>query len=229
MTTTRKLAMLVVVTLVLLASLASGLALGQDVITTDGPLTTGLARLYRDFGDFQTEMVSLAPYDSVSGAPYWLDVAHYEIHYGGMFHAEFVDDSVADDGTVDVLLRTGDTADHAIFEVAVGGQSSVQMFEAPEVGAAGTEISSLNMNRLVTRTAETLLYHTPTITATGAMTMVNRIIPAGATAQTRVGGQSSKGVEWVLAPSTDYLLRITNTSGGAVPVSVMFEWYEGDE
>jgi hypothetical protein len=219
----------VIVVLVLLLAVVGGVATAQDVITTDGPLTTGLARLYRDFGDFQTEMISLAPYDSVSGAPYFLDVAHYEIHYGGMFHAEFVDDSVADDGTVDVLLRTGASADHAIFEVAVGGQSSVQMFEAPEVGVAGTEISSLNMNRLITRTAETLLYHTPTITATGAITMVDRIIPAGATAQTRVGGQSSKGVEWVLAPSTDYLLRITNTSGGAVPVSVMFEWYEGDE
>ena len=219
----------VIVVLVLLLAVVGGVATAQDVITTDGPLTTGLARLYRDFGDFQTEMISLAPYDSVSGAPYFLDVAHYEIHYGGMFHAEFVDDSVADDGTVDVLLRTGASADHAIFEVAVGGQSSVQMFEAPEVGDAGTEISSLNMNRLITRTAETLLYHTPTITATGAITMVDRIIPAGATAQTRVGGQSSKGVEWVLAPSTDYLLRITNTSGGAVPVSVMFEWYEGDE
>ena len=218
-----------VVALVLLLAMLGGAATAQDVITTDGPLPSGFARLYRDFGDFQTEMVSLAPYDSVSGAPYWLDVAHYEIHYGGMCHAEHVDGTVADDDVVDVLLRTGASADHAIFEVSVGGQSSVQMWEAPQVGDVGTAFGSLNMNRLMTRTAETLLYHSPTITATGAITMVNRIIPAGATAQTRVGGQSSKGVEWVLAPETDYLLRITNTSGGNIPISTVFEWYEGDE
>ncbi len=218
----------IVIGLVLVAALVGGIAVArpvaQDVLLPGGP--AGGNTLYRDFGTYQTQVVSLAPYDTVSGAPYWLDVAHYEIHYGGMFHAEFTNSSVANNGTVNVLMSTGDTGGHAIFEVAVGGQSSVQFWEAPTAATGSTVVPAFNMNRWLTRTAESLIYAAPTITATGELTLVNRIIPAGATVQTRVGGQSSKGVEWVLAPNTDYLLRVTNTSGGAVPVSVMLEWYE---
>lgn len=220
----------VVVALVLLAALAGGIAVArpsaQDVLIPGGP--AGGNTLYRDFGNYQAPVVGLAPYDAVSGAPYWLDVAHYEIHYGGMFHAEHAVTTVANGNTVDMLFRTGDVPDHTIFEVAVGGQSTVQLWESPTVNTVGTAVPSWNMNRVITRTANTLIYHTPTITATGAITLVNRIIPAGATAQTRVGGQSSKGVEWVLAANKDYLLRITNTSGGNIPVSVVWEWYEGE-
>lgn len=215
----------------LTTALFAGAALAQygesDLIVIPGGPRSDMSTGFRDFDTYQAPIVGLAPFDAVSGAPYFLDVAHWEIHIGHMHHAEHTVGVVANNGTVNVLLRTGDTADHVIFEVSVGGQSAVQLWEAPEVGAVGTEIPSYNMNRTITRTAESLLYHTPTITATSEITMVNRIIPAGATAQTRVGGQSSKGVEWVLAPNTDYLLRITNTSGGNIPVSVMFEWYEG--
>jgi hypothetical protein len=213
----------------LAAALFAGAAFaqGDDIIIPGGP-RSDMAALYRDFGEWQAPVMSLAPFDAVSGAPYWLDVAHYEIHYGGMFHAEHTVAVVGNNAAVDMLFRTGDVADHTIFEVAVGGQSTVQLWESPTISVTGTAVPSWNMNREITRTANTLIYHTPTITATGAITLVNRIIPAGATAQTRVGGQSSKGVEWVLAPETDYLLRITNTSGGNIPISVVWEWYEGD-
>lgn len=200
----------------------------QDITVADG-VTPGIQTLYRDFGDYTAEVVSLAPYDSVSGAPYFLDVAHYEIHYGKMFHAEYADAAVADDGTVDVLLTVPEgTYPHTIFEVAVGGQSEVTLYESPIVSNTGTTIVPYNMNRPMTTTIATVgITHSPAITATGDYTLVHRIIPGGATVQTRVGGQSSKGVEWIFKPGTYYLLRITNTSGGAVPVSVMWEWYEG--
>ena len=215
-------------TLTLAVLLFAGAAMAHcNVIVPGGPQYV-MAQLYRDYGDWQAPIVGLAPFDNISGAPYWIDVAHYEIHYGGMFHAEHAVASVANNVAVNVLFRTGDTPDHTIFEVSVGGQSTVQLWEAPTFGDLGTAIPSWNMNRVVTRTANTLLYHTPSITATNEITLINRIIPGGSTAQTRVGGQSTKGVEWVLAANQDYLLRSTNTSGGAVPVSVMFEWYEGD-
>ena len=214
--------------LLLVAALYAGAAMAQDQIVIPGGPRSDMATLYQDYGTWQAPVVSLAPYDPVSGAPYWIDVAHYEIHYGGMFHAEHTVASVANNNAVNLLFRTGATPDHTIFEVAVGGQSTVQMWEAPTV-IGGELVPSWNMNRVITRTANTLLYHTPTVTATSAITLVNRIIPAGSTAQTRVGGQSSKGVEWVFAPNTEYLLRITNTSGGNIPISAVFEWYEDQE
>lgn len=137
----------------------------------------------------------LLSFDAVSGQPIFIDVAHWEIHAGRMYHAEYTA-SVNNGAQMNLLFVTGTTADHVIFEVAVGGQSLVQMWEAP------------------------------TITATGSVMLINRTIPAGNTAQTRVGGQASKGVEWIFKPETAYLLRITNNSGGAVPVSGVFEWHE---
>ena len=34
------------------------------------------------------------------------------------------------------------------------------------------------------------------------------------------------GEEWILAPSTKYLFRITNNSGGILDLSYEFVWYE---
>lgn len=71
------------------------------------------------------------------------------------------------------------------------------------------------------------LHHTPTVTATGSVALVNgRILPGGNSPQTRVGDGIRQGVEWILAPAAGYLLRVTNTSGAAIACNVALEWYE---
>jgi len=71
--------------------------------------------------------------------------------------------------------------------------------------------------------------HTPTVTATGTVTLVNgRILPGGNSPTTRVGGGIRSGAERILKPSTKYLMRVNNSSGSTIAVNVVLEWYEED-
>lgn len=218
----------VVLAVLLLAVLAGGVALGQDVITTDGPLTTGMARLYRDFGDFQTEVVSLAPFDEITGGAIVMDVVHHEVHEGEMWHAERTSVAVADGASVDLLMHVGGAIEnHTVFEVLASGQVTVSLWESPTIGALGTEMTPYNMRRSITETSRSQIYHTPTITATGSVALVDgRLLPGGTSPTTRVGGGVRQGVEWILAPGTYYLLRVRNNSGAATTINTIVEWYE---
>ena len=218
----------VVLAVLLLAVLAGGVALGQDVITTDGPLTTGMARLYRDFGDFQTEVVSLAPFDESTGAAIVIDTIHHEVHEGEMWHAERTALAVADGASVDLLMHVGGAIEnHTVFEVLASGQVTVSLWESPTFGALGTAMTPYNMRRSITETSRSQIYHTPTITSTGSVALVDgRLLPGGTSPTTRVGGGIRQGVEWILAPGTYYLLRVRNNSGAAATINTIVEWYE---
>lgn len=217
-----------VLAVLLLGLLAGGVALGQDVITTDGPLTTGMARLYRDFGDFQTETIALAPFDETTGAALVISTEHHEVHEGEMWHAERTVASVADGATTDLLVRVGGLYEaHTVFEVLASGQVTVSLYESPTVGSEGVEMDVYNMRRTVTETAHSHVFHTPTITSTGSVALVNgRLLPGGTSPTTRVGGGIRQGVEWILAPGTYYLLRVRNNSGAAATINTIMEWYE---
>lgn len=217
---------LVVVAVVLLLALSAGVAVGQDVIVPGGPVG-GFTQLWRQFGTYQAPTVSLAPFDELTGAALMIDTVHHEAHEGEMFHASQVWASVSNGASVEMALALGATHDaHVTWDVVAGGQVFVQMWEAPTYASLGTAVPAWNMNRTFTNTATAVLYGAPTITATGAITLVQRILPGGTSNQTRVGGGIRQGTEWILAPETVYLMRITNQAGTAVPVNVAAEWYE---
>lgn len=50
-------------------------------------------------------------------------------------------------------------------------------------------------------------------------------IPAG-TKNQAVGGEASAQGEWVLRASTNYLVRLTNNSGGAIQANVILDLYD---
>lgn len=222
----RKMAAPVLVAMVLLLALAGGVAVGQDVIVPGGPVG-GFAQLWRDFGTYQAQTVSLAPFDEATGAALMIDTVHHEAHEGEMFHASQVWSSVNNAATVDLAVAVTTTHDaHLTFDVVAGGQVLVQLWEGPTYASLGTALPAWNMNRTFTNTAGSVIYATPTITSTGVITLVQRILPGGNSPTTRVGGGIRQGSEWVLAPGTVYLMRVTNQSGSAVPVNVAAEWYE---
>jgi hypothetical protein len=62
----------------------------------------------------------------------------------------------------------------------------------------------------------------PTVTDTGTQIHHVWVPPTGAGVGSSVGlSEVSFGEEWILKPSTDYILRITNGSGGAIDT-----WHE---
>lgn len=219
---------LIALLLLLLGGVAVARPSAQDSTFVDG--MTGVTTLFRDFGTYQAETVALAPYDDETGASVMIDVVHHEVHEGEMFHASHTNVALGNGDAVDLLFSVGSAVDaHAVFEVFAGGQVTVSLYESPTVGATGTALAEYNMARPITRTASSEVYHTPTISDTGSVALVNnRVLPGGNSPQTRVGGGIRSGAEWILAPGVDYLLRVRNTSGGTIAVNIGLEWYEED-
>lgn len=201
----------------------------SDIIINSGP-SRDIQTLYRSFdgGAYEAQVVTLAPFDETTGAALVIDTVHHEVHEGEMYHASHTNGSVANGANLDVLLVTGATVEtHASWEVFAGGQVRIYLYEAPTTSANGTALTIYNMKRDSLNTPEALFYHTPTVSATGSVALVNgRILPGGTSPTTRVGGGIRSGAEWILAPGTKYLLRVTNTSGGTIAVNVGLEWYE---
>lgn len=167
--------------------------------------------------------------DHTTGALIVMESVHHEVHEGEMFHASYTASSLANGNNLDMLLVVGASEVHATWEVFAGGQVTVTLYEAPTIQAAGdgTAVTAYNMKRASTNAPTATVFHTPTVTATGTTTLVNgRILPGGTSPTTRVGGGIRSGAEWILKPSTKYLMRANNSSGGAIAINVALEWYE---
>lgn len=182
--------------------------------------------LYRDFGTYEAQVMAIAPFDETTGAALMIDVVHHEVHEGEMFHAAYTNASVSNGANVDLQITTGLKEAHTSWEVFAGGQVTVSLYEAPTT-SAGTAVTAYNMKRLSANVPLSAVVHTPTVSATGSITLVNgRILPGGTSPTTRVGGGIRSGSEWILKPSTKYMMRVNNSSGGTIAVNVVLEWYE---
>jgi hypothetical protein len=163
--------------------------------------------------------------DPVVGAMVQIDTAHEAIHLGKYFNHGGTY-SVANGATYDHLLRTPAVGGKFIhLRLFTFSSTSAPLFvdfrEAPTNTALGSLQTCYNFNRNFSN-ATLLVYHQPTITALG--TKLNGDIVAG-TKQSG-GNDASSGTEWVLLQGTDYLLRVTNSSGGSADIGFSMEWYE---
>jgi hypothetical protein len=182
---------------------------------------------FRDIGGGAfAEVVGIDPSDETTGALLTIDTIHHEVHEGEMYHAEYSVASVANDASLDLLVTVGLKEAHSVFEVLASGLVQVYLYEAP-TASGGTPLAIYNMKRASLNTALSTVTHTPTVSSTGSVVLVNgRLLPGGNSPQTRVGGGVRTGTEWLLAPSTKYLIRITNKSGAAVIINSSVEFYE---
>jgi hypothetical protein len=113
-----------------------------------------------------------------------------------------------------------------VWEVFAGGLVSVYLYEGP-TATAGTALTAYNMKRSSLIAPTATVTHTPTNVTAGSVALVNgRILPGGNSPTTRVGGGIRSGIEWILKPSTKYLMRVNNGSGSNTPINIVLEWYE---
>lgn len=147
---------------------------------------------------------------------------HYRIHEGQTFSSGFEGAAVADDGALDLLLTTDEIA-HMTWAAYGTGTSEYAVYEDAEVSAVGAALTEVNLNRNSPLTASMVATSGPTVTSVGTKLFGGFFGGLGG------GGEGlgrSDGGELVLKPSTIYLLRITNRSGGAQDMSVRASWYE---
>lgn len=154
------------------------------------------------------------------------DVNHLRLHEGRAFYAYFLNgdaNQLADNASINIAAAwAAGKYPHLIFDVRCGGDAEFTIFENATV-TGGTSFTAINRYRSSTNTSSSAILINPTVTTTG--TAITGEFLAGGSGR-QAGGASGFSFQYVLAPLTTYLFRLTNKSGRAHMAHVMIEWYE---
>lgn len=156
----------------------------------------------------------------------WLvvvDEVHHEIHEGESFTAHAGWASVAS-GTSKYLRISVDsvTYPHATFAGSASGAYTVEVFEGGTTSANGTAVPVYNRNRNSSKTGGLTITYDPTVTGDG--NRLGLLYGGGGAGATRVGGSDRAAQEFILKPSTLYLLKITSGATGT-NLGASIDWY----
>jgi hypothetical protein len=171
--------------------------------------------------------------DPFSHALTTLDEIHRLTHDGFVYHTSGKVTGMINANVDDFLLSVpAVTFPHFQRLQITAGEGDIDMlvYEGTTTSADGAAVSVFNVNRNSSNTPDTVLTTGPTVTDVGTL-IHTQWIPPSATGV----GQSPAGVvgetngeEWVLKPSTKYLVRITNNSGSTISYRYEMLWYEID-
>jgi len=155
-----------------------------------------------------------------------IEVNHLRLHEGRAFYVykTFTKSSpLSVNGNLDIALAwPAGYAPHCVFTYQSGGASEFYIYEAPTT-SGGTALTVQRRNRVLTTTSAAAAVHTPTVTTTGTA-LTGEFLAGGSGGQ--AGGAAAFSFQYVLAPLTTYLFRLTNRSGQAHMAHLMIEWYE---
>lgn len=162
--------------------------------------------------------------DAFTGDLVIIDHAHHKTHLGKSFRVGSVA-NLANNATIDIVLATGDTTTHLEYYANVGGNSTIDFYEAPTVtGGTGTAMTIFNKRRDSATASVNAARLNQTVTGTG--TALQSLFVPGGTGGIANGGSGSERKEWVLTANTTYLLRLTNIAGTTQYNNLALEWYE---
>ena len=151
-----------------------------------------------------------------------LDWHERAVHEGFLYTASYEKTGLSNNGTIDILLQTpseGHPHLESIDYSTDGGPITLEIFEGSTVSSIGTEITSINRNRCSTIDSEIIISHTPTIIDTDT-SLVKARSPVAVRDSFNTGG------ELALHCDQNYLIRVTNKSGGSRQVDLQISWCE---
>jgi hypothetical protein len=155
-----------------------------------------------------------------------IDVAHARIHQGERFAFTTYTASVANNGTSDILIITGASVSvHLAVEASASGLCHVALYEHATAATTNALGWTVNRNRVSTTTCQSRAYSAATITSVGSV-LFQKLLPGGGTPGNATGGHAESFAEFVLARNRNYLVRLTNISGGAASADVSAHFYE---
>ena len=155
---------------------------------------------------------------------------HRMAHDGMMFNITGKRTGLVTTGTHEMVFQTGDCYPHLNKQrISVGaGDITIQGYEGATFSSAGTPLVPQNSNRNSSNTPCMAVSYTPTLTTDGVLIHTTWVPPtASGVGQTQSGmANVDAGEEWILKPNTNYLFRITNSSGSTIDLSFDLLWYE---
>ena len=150
---------------------------------------------------------------------------HALIHEGRFFSVGVAVENVANNGAVELLVQTPAGAPlHVRFAGSTGGNATNAFYEGTTFSAAGTAVTPVNRNRRSPNAARGTFTSGPTITDDGTPIFLG--YTGGGAGGSASGTASTSFEEYILAASTTYLARITNTAGNNQPVTLIMDFYD---
>ncbi|MBT7264018.1 MAG: hypothetical protein HN831_00870 [Waddliaceae bacterium] len=162
--------------------------------------------------------------DPLKGLLGTIEMDHYEIHKGKHWTVTAGIVTLPAGGDHNIVLRVpAGGSGHLVFTMGAFDAWTGGLYEGPTIGGAGTAITEANNYRASTNTPAITAEYDATINANG--TILRPLLGGG----TNVGGTNSSGVagsraEFILAPSTNYLLILDGVAGELA--YIVAEWYE---
>lgn len=176
-------------------------------------------------------MANNFPWDPYHPARVIIDPEHYQIHEGKVFYITRYVSSVSNGASSDILMAVpASLYPHLRAYIVTANDAPMRVFlyEGATTSDDGTGMTGYNLNRNSANTASTVVTHSPTVTGTGTLLDISLIPDTGGGLFSPGGGAGSSDLptEWILKPSTKYLIRVTNDSGSATAVDFQIFWYE---
>lgn len=151
-----------------------------------------------------------------------VDSVHNRVHRGQLFSIDQFVLGVANNGSIDFLIRVT-TALHISPRGSAGGDARMFIYEGPTTTSDGDTATAKNRNRSSSKVTVSEFFTGPTVTDVGEE--LSDILIAGGGAGNSSGGKASTFAEWVLDPG-DYLIRLTNIAGAAKILHLELDLYE---
>lgn len=142
---------------------------------------------------------------------------------GENFVATDVVTGIADTATQEWLIVVGSEPIAVKSSASVEGKSTFDFYEGTLVSANGTAINLFDSNRITGNTPLAAVYDSPTITNDGTI-LAEALLQAGE--KQRAVTSTEQGDRIILKATTNYLLRLTNKSGGAIDASIVVDFNE---
>jgi hypothetical protein len=154
------------------------------------------------------------------------EINHHRLHEGRAFIAwNIYPDSakLAAGAHADIVLAAGPgTIPHVTIAMESSGDADFFIYEGTTT-TGGTAFTPVRRNRNIAATSNVAMVTNPTVNTLG--TLINRQFVTGGTGKKSSGGGVGT-LEYVLAPLTNYLFRLTNVNGTAHTALLELEWYE---
>lgn len=136
-------------------------------------------------------------------------------------------ESVASDGSVDVLFSNPSNSGVSAYIVFLGivsmAQAWIDIYRGNSVSASGTAITPVDLNFGSSNTSAINVEYNGTYT-TG--TLVHNTVVPGGTSIRAVGAASEVGESVIIPENRNFLVRVTNKSASATDLSVRIIWWE---
>jgi hypothetical protein len=160
-----------------------------------------------------------------------MEFKHKKLYDGSYYKIIRLVEALADDGEIDIVIKTGDADFHYMIELQGIGTHTVEVYRSPTFTDYdyGTAMPIYILNDVMRLTPKLIAYHTPTITDNGVRVDFNAAV-APNTNQSKSVSSLRVGEEFILSKNTYYLIKLKNISGSESSAScLIIEGYEFEE